>query len=106
MRPGRSSKRLAEISYVRADSGKVLEPANNSGPVSITRNGEAAAVFMGIGTMKSSMKACVAEDSAVTAVPAGGCKVRFCRDGACCLRYNGASLYSPSGISGSWASRS
>ncbi|MDL2267233.1 type II toxin-antitoxin system Phd/YefM family antitoxin [Desulfovibrio sp. OttesenSCG-928-G15] len=36
------------MSYVKANSGKVLEQVNTSGPMVITQNGEASAVLMGV----------------------------------------------------------
>lgn len=44
----RLSEDIRPISYVKANSGKVLEQVNISGPVVITQNGEAAAVLMGV----------------------------------------------------------
>jgi prevent-host-death family protein len=44
----RLSEDIKPISYVKANTGKVLEQVNTSGPMVITQNGEAAAVLMGI----------------------------------------------------------
>jgi prevent-host-death family protein len=44
----RLSQDIKPISYVKANTAKVLEQANTSGPVVITQNGEAAAVLMGV----------------------------------------------------------
>jgi prevent-host-death family protein len=44
----RLSQDIKPISYVKANSGKVLEQVNNSGPMIITQNGEATAVLMGV----------------------------------------------------------
>ncbi|MDR2695867.1 MAG: type II toxin-antitoxin system Phd/YefM family antitoxin [Deltaproteobacteria bacterium] len=44
----RPSQDIKPISYVKANSGKVLEQINTSGPMIITQNGEAAAVLMGV----------------------------------------------------------
>ena len=44
----RPSQDIKPISYVKANSGKVLEQVNVSGPMVITQNGEAAAVLMGV----------------------------------------------------------
>ena len=44
----RPSQDIKPISYVKANSGKVLEQVNTSGPMVITQNGEAAAVLMGV----------------------------------------------------------
>jgi prevent-host-death family protein len=43
----RLSEDIKPISYVKANSGKVLERVNTSGPMVITQNGEASAVLMG-----------------------------------------------------------
>jgi len=44
----RLSQDIKPISYVKANSGKVLEQVNESGPMVITQNGEASAVLMGV----------------------------------------------------------
>lgn len=44
----RLSEDIKPISYVKANTGKVLEQVNTSGPMVITQNGEAAAVLMGV----------------------------------------------------------
>ena len=44
----RLSEDIKPISYVKANTGKVLEQVNASGPMVITQNGEAAAVLMGV----------------------------------------------------------
>ena len=44
----RPSQDIKPISYVKANSGKVLEQVNTAGPMVITQNGEAAAVLMGV----------------------------------------------------------
>lgn len=44
----RLSEDIKPISYVKANSGKVLEQVNTSGPLIITQNGEASAVLMGV----------------------------------------------------------
>ena len=44
----RLSQDIKPVSYVKANTAKVLEQANTSGPVVITRNGEASAVLMGV----------------------------------------------------------
>ncbi|MDR2489427.1 MAG: type II toxin-antitoxin system Phd/YefM family antitoxin [Desulfovibrio sp.] len=44
----RLSEDIKPISYVKANTGKVLEQVNTSGPVVITQNGEASAVLMGV----------------------------------------------------------
>lgn len=44
----RLSQDIKPISYVKANSGKVLEQVNQSGPMVITQNGEASAVLMGV----------------------------------------------------------
>ena len=44
----RPSQDIKPISYVKANSGKVLEQVNTAGPMIITQNGEAAAVLMGV----------------------------------------------------------
>ena len=44
----RLSQDIKSISYVKANTAKVLEQANTSGPVVITQNGEASAVLMGV----------------------------------------------------------
>ena len=44
----RPSQDIRPISYVKANSGKVLEQVNSSGPIIITQNGEASAVLMGV----------------------------------------------------------
>jgi len=44
----RLSQDIKPISYVKANTAKVLEQANTSGPVVITQNGEASAVLMGV----------------------------------------------------------
>jgi len=41
----RLSQDIKSISYVKANTATVPEQANASGPVIITRNGEASAVF-------------------------------------------------------------
>jgi prevent-host-death family protein len=43
----RLSEDIKPISYVKANTGKVLAQVNTSGPMVITQNGEAAAVLMG-----------------------------------------------------------
>lgn len=42
------SQDIKPISYIKANSAKVLEKVNLSGPMVITQNGEASAVLMGI----------------------------------------------------------
>ena len=42
------SQDIKPISYIKANSAKVLEQVNISGPMIITQNGEASAVLMGI----------------------------------------------------------
>ncbi len=42
------NKDIKPISYVKANTGKVLEQVNTSGPMVITQNGEASAVLMGV----------------------------------------------------------
>ncbi len=42
------SQDIKPISYIKANSAKVLEQVNLSGPMVITQNGEASAVLMGI----------------------------------------------------------
>lgn len=42
------SQNIKPISYIKANSAKVLEQVNLSGPMVITQNGEASAVLMGI----------------------------------------------------------
>lgn len=44
----RLSQDIKPISYVKANSGKVLEHVNTAGPMIITQNGEASAVLMGV----------------------------------------------------------
>ena len=44
----RPSEDIKPISYVKANTGKVLEQVNTRGPMIITQNGEAAAVLMGV----------------------------------------------------------
>ncbi len=44
----RLSEDIKSISYVKANTGKVLEKVNTSGPMVITQNGEASAVLMGV----------------------------------------------------------
>ena len=44
----RLSEDIKPISYVKANTGKVLEQVNTSGPMVITQNGEATAVLMGV----------------------------------------------------------
>lgn len=44
----RLSQDIKPISYVKANSAKVLEQVNAAGPMVITQNGEAAAVLMGV----------------------------------------------------------
>ena len=44
----RLSQDIKPISYVKANTGKVLEQVNTSGPMVITQNGEASAVLMGV----------------------------------------------------------
>ena len=44
----RPSQDIKPISYVKANSGKVLEQVNTAGPMVIIQNGEAAAVLMGV----------------------------------------------------------
>ena len=44
----RPSEDIKPISYVKANTGKVLEQVNTSGPMVITQNGEASAVLMGV----------------------------------------------------------
>lgn len=44
----RLSEDIKPISYVKANTGKVLEHVNTSGPMVITQNGEASAVLMGV----------------------------------------------------------
>lgn len=44
----RLSKDIKPISYIKANSAKVLEQVNNTGPMVITQNGEASAVLMGV----------------------------------------------------------
>ena len=44
----RLSQNVKPISYVKANTSKVLEQVNASGPMVITQNGEAAAVLMGV----------------------------------------------------------
>ena len=44
----RLSQDIKPISYVKANSGKVLEQVNTTGPMVITQNGEASAVLMGV----------------------------------------------------------
>ena len=44
----RLSEDIKPISYVKANTGKVLEQVNTSGPIVITQNGEASAVLMGV----------------------------------------------------------
>lgn len=43
----RLSEDIKPISYVKANSAKVLERVNTCGPMVITQNGEASAVLMG-----------------------------------------------------------
>jgi prevent-host-death family protein len=42
------SQDIKPVSYVKANTAKVLEQANRSGPVVITQNGEASAVLVGV----------------------------------------------------------
>ncbi len=42
------AKDIRPISYVKANTGKVLEQVNCSGPMVITQNGEACAVLVGV----------------------------------------------------------
>ena len=44
----RLSEAIKPISYVKANTGKVLEQVNTSGPMVITQNGAASAVLMGV----------------------------------------------------------
>lgn len=44
----RLSQDIKPVSYVKANTAKVLQQVNTSGPVVITQNGEAAAVLMGV----------------------------------------------------------
>lgn len=44
----RLSQDIKPVSYVKANTSKVLEQVNTSGPVVITQNGEATAVLMGV----------------------------------------------------------
>lgn len=44
----RLSQDIKPISYVKANTAKVLEQVKTSGPVVITQNGEASAVLMGV----------------------------------------------------------
>ncbi len=44
----RLSQDIKPVSYVKANTAKVLEQVNTSGPVVITQNGEASAVLMGV----------------------------------------------------------
>ena len=44
----RLSEDIKPISYVKANTGKVMEKVNTSGPMVITQNGEASAVLMGV----------------------------------------------------------
>lgn len=44
----RLSEDIKPISYVKANTGKVLEQVNTLGPIVITQNGEASAVLMGV----------------------------------------------------------
>ena len=44
----RLSEDIKPISYVKANTAKVLEQVNTSGPMVITQNGEASAVLMGV----------------------------------------------------------
>lgn len=44
----RLSQDIKPISYVKANTGKVLEQVNSCGPMVITQNGEASAVLMGV----------------------------------------------------------
>ena len=44
----RPSQDIKPISYIKANSGKVLEQVNSSGPMIITQNGEASAVLIGV----------------------------------------------------------
>ena len=44
----RLSEDIKPISYVKANTGKILEQVNTSGPMVITQNGEASAVLMGV----------------------------------------------------------
>jgi prevent-host-death family protein len=44
----RPSQDIKPISYVKANSGKVLAQVNSAGPMVITQNGAAAAVLMGV----------------------------------------------------------
>ena len=42
------SQDIKPVSYVKANTAKVLEQVQTSGPVVITQNGEASAVLMGV----------------------------------------------------------
>lgn len=44
----RLSQDIKPVSYVKANTAKVLEQVQTSGPVVITQNGEASAVLMGV----------------------------------------------------------
>ncbi|MDL2317060.1 type II toxin-antitoxin system Phd/YefM family antitoxin [Desulfovibrio sp. OttesenSCG-928-A18] len=44
----RLSQDIKPISYVKANTAKVLDQVQSSGPVVITQNGEASAVLMGV----------------------------------------------------------
>ncbi|MDL2216712.1 type II toxin-antitoxin system Phd/YefM family antitoxin [Desulfovibrio sp. OttesenSCG-928-M14] len=44
----RLSEDIKPISYIKNNTGKVLEQVNTSGPMVITQNGEASAVLMGV----------------------------------------------------------
>jgi prevent-host-death family protein len=44
----RLSEDIKPISYVKANTCKVLKQVNTSGPMVITQNGEASAVLMGV----------------------------------------------------------
>jgi prevent-host-death family protein len=44
----RLSEDIKPVSYVKANTSKMLEQVNTSGPVVITQNGEASAVLMGV----------------------------------------------------------
>ena len=44
----RLSQDIKPVSYVKANTAKVLEQVQTSGPVIITQNGEASAVLMGV----------------------------------------------------------
>lgn len=44
----RLSQDIKPVSYVKANTAKILEQVNTTGPVVITQNGEASAVLMGV----------------------------------------------------------